>query len=774
MKSKKLFAILTLMMFAMTLLPMAAFGATYSAGQSEVKGSNTSVNVYDDTSDNLAKITVTFKDSTGAVANKKVSFWLQADTDAAEGYVQSKVSGADDAANYYKKIDGGYNPAGGGMANEDGYAVQEVWTDSNGRVFVYVGSRATGTFKVSVYNDEADRGLLIGSVTVTVGVGDGNVDLVAINDDDKDHDTYADAVKTGDTDDEDPYLVNAGDGVELRAWVHDGNSDIEGKTVTFQAKYENGSWYTIGTDVSDEDGYAYYYFEESKTGNYAYRAKISDEESGRSGVLYIKVRPQTLKTIELKTADGTNVAKGSAADLDFYVKDKYGNLIKSGLTTGDFEVKVESAPSDSKFDDSDWTASISGDLALNSAKLSDGIIRVKFTADKEGDYLLKIREQSDAVSRISASINVTAVKFGDAVSLKPSVKNIYGETVTTLTRSYSTEANTQGGQETNYWAGELSVKKVNAAGVEVTAPASTLQFASSDVTKVAVNDDGKILIKSGADGLYTITIYYDDNNVVGTAQVNVVGPPVALQATPTVSGKTATVALQYIDKNGNATYVNPQPDDLEDGGFDATYANAKDNYAKEGFTVSVPSGVTASNLSYIGKTGAGSFELTASEYGKYSVVVLTNNKKIAKTLEVEFIMPDSEKPVIGSKNVTMFIGATGYVQDGVAKVMDVAPFIQDSRTFVAVRYIAEAFGAEVGWNEATQTVTLSRSDMTVTIVIGSNVITVVKDGVTTTVEADVAAFIKDGRTVLPFRAVGEAFGATVEYDAATQAVSYQQ
>jgi hypothetical protein len=122
----------------------------------------------------------------------------------------------------------------------------------------------------------------------------------------------------------------------------------------------------------------------------------------------------------------------------------------------------------------------------------------------------------------------------------------------------------------------------------------------------------------------------------------------------------------------------------------------------------------------------------------------------------------------------MFIGATGFTKDGAPGVTDVAPFIQDGRTFVAVRPVADAFGAEIGWDEATQTVTLTRSDITVTIVIGSNTITVVQDGVTSTVTADVAAMIKDGRTVLPFRAVGEAFGATVNYDAATQSVSYQQ
>ncbi len=41
-------------------------------------------------------------------------------------------------------------------------------------------------------------------------------------------------------------------------------------------------------------------------------------------------------------------------------------------------------------------------------------------------------------------------------------------------------------------------------------------------------------------------------------------------------------------------------------------------------------------------------------------------------------------------------------------------------------------------------------------------------------EADVPAFIEDGRTVLPFRAVGNAFGATVDYDEVTQSVTYTQ
>jgi hypothetical protein len=130
----------------------------------------------------------------------------------------------------------------------------------------------------------------------------------------------------------------------------------------------------------------------------------------------------------------------------------------------------------------------------------------------------------------------------------------------------------------------------------------------------------------------------------------------------------------------------------------------------------------------------------------------------------------------GEGSVTMFIGSTGYVVNGVPMISDVAPFIKDGRTFVAVRPLANAFGVapeNIGWDEVTGTVTLTRDDITVTIVIGSNDIEVVQDGVISTVTADVPAFIENGRTVLPFRAVGEAFGATVSWDEATQSVTYE-
>ncbi len=98
---------------------------------------------------------------------------------------------------------------------------------------------------------------------------------------------------------------------------------------------------------------------------------------------------------------------------------------------------------------------------------------------------------------------------------------------------------------------------------------------------------------------------------------------------------------------------------------------------------------------------------------------------------------------------------------------DVKPFVNaDGRTMLPIRAIAEALGADVKWDEATQTATLTLGAKVVKVTLGQNNILV--DGVP--VPMDTAAASKDGRTVLPLRAVSEAMGADVGWDPATSMV----
>ena len=58
-------------------------------------------------------------------------------------------------------------------------------------------------------------------------------------------------------------------------------------------------------------------------------------------------------------------------------------------------------------------------------------------------------------------------------------------------------------------------------------------------------------------------------------------------------------------------------------------------------------------------------------------------------------------------NIKLKIGSNILEKDGQPFEMDVAPFTQDDRTFVPIRFVAENLGFNVSWDEATQTVAIT-------------------------------------------------------------------
>ncbi|MBR5535788.1 MAG: CotH kinase family protein [Clostridia bacterium] len=104
--------------------------------------------------------------------------------------------------------------------------------------------------------------------------------------------------------------------------------------------------------------------------------------------------------------------------------------------------------------------------------------------------------------------------------------------------------------------------------------------------------------------------------------------------------------------------------------------------------------------------------------------------------------------------------------DDMPVIFDVKPTIKDNRTLVPVRAIFEALGAEVLWDNETQTVKATKENVKVSIPIGSKTMTVNNE----TKALDVSAVIEDGRTLVPVRAVSEAFECDVQWDNDTQTV----
>lgn len=61
-----------------------------------------------------------------------------------------------------------------------------------------------------------------------------------------------------------------------------------------------------------------------------------------------------------------------------------------------------------------------------------------------------------------------------------------------------------------------------------------------------------------------------------------------------------------------------------------------------------------------------------------------------------------------SVTLKMTLGKTDYTLNGATKTMDVAPIIRNDRTMLPVRYVAEALGAEIAWDGATSTATITK------------------------------------------------------------------
>ncbi|MCL2047139.1 MAG: copper amine oxidase N-terminal domain-containing protein [Defluviitaleaceae bacterium] len=97
---------------------------------------------------------------------------------------------------------------------------------------------------------------------------------------------------------------------------------------------------------------------------------------------------------------------------------------------------------------------------------------------------------------------------------------------------------------------------------------------------------------------------------------------------------------------------------------------------------------------------------------------------------------------------------------------DQAPLAVSGRTLVPVRGVFEVLGFVVEWDSGTQRVTLTRSEDTILITLGSDTFTTNGESHT----LDVPAQIIGGRTMLPIRAVLESVGYNLEWEEDTRTV----
>lgn len=135
---------------------------------------------------------------------------------------------------------------------------------------------------------------------------------------------------------------------------------------------------------------------------------------------------------------------------------------------------------------------------------------------------------------------------------------------------------------------------------------------------------------------------------------------------------------------------------------------------------------------------------------------------------VKVVNAEAVSAVPTKRSANFQIGSTTYTVNGVQSTMDVAPYVKDGRTYLPVRYVAYALGISpenVIWDGVKAT--FIGQGRVVQVTPGSNVLAI--NGAP--VSMDVVAEVVDGRVMVPFRWVAQAFGAQVDWDEATQTVT---
>lgn len=134
---------------------------------------------------------------------------------------------------------------------------------------------------------------------------------------------------------------------------------------------------------------------------------------------------------------------------------------------------------------------------------------------------------------------------------------------------------------------------------------------------------------------------------------------------------------------------------------------------------------------------------------------------------------DPTVPPAPQREIILNVGILLASVNGQPLTLEAGPFIDTgtNRTLVPIRFIGEALGAHIEWNNVTDQVIIKDGDQEIVLTIGSR--NVLVNGVQH--EIDCAPIIlPPGRTFVPVRFVSETLGAAVDYDKTNKQISIRR
>ena len=808
MKNKKLFAILTLVCFMMTLMPVAAFAGP-NAGLAEVSS------VY--TTDENASEKVQVKANGDADASK-ANLGIKFDFDAATNitttvYVWFVKDGSNvPVVNVAGDINGKTDIPGVftgevtqgteykfAFANSGKYKVYASFNDPSdvkdesttaGKISNVEDKLGSVTnhqsFEITSSSSSSDYGTtLSGTGAAVAAYGDQSTDWTAktyVGDGGK----YTIDGITANNVSEQEYTVKLVDAQ---------GKAVKGQTVTLETNSSNielnkekATTDQLGqikfkiTGVKDGEYKVYI-----KAGSYEATITVTVGATGAYDIVCVKspsapidVTDDLGKKIQFTFSDanGNAVTTTKAADAGATAAfrsdgNNYGVAITnkdnetigyenlgSGITNAKPYVAIVSQPSASDLENADLLLEPADDnayranlaLASTSDDLAEGTYTIKVVLDN-GKYTtvtfevkefttpvaLNLTYEADAVE-LNSSVAIDTLEWVDANGV---TKDATGKVDLAATGYAVLNFVTEDGRVVSHYVdketGEIcgendkNAKPVHySAGTVLTK--SDDKYVGQTITVVAVDDrynltaNATLTVADEASELAfdTKTLAVNANNKVGVAVVDSQGNKVALNRG---AGATATISYVVLDKPEGAK-VSVSTD------------GSDNNILTEGtFKMNVTSN-TVGNV-------------TIQAVAKVTYTSTENQATVVKYYTGTQIFAVGKDSV--GQVVVMSIGSNEIIINDAKGTIDAAPMIQNDRTYVPFRALAEAFGAEVAYDEATQAVTAELNGVTVVMTIGSATYTV--NGTEQTM--DVAPFITGSRTMIPVRFAAEAFGIKV-------------
>lgn len=758
---KKVVALLTLAMFVMTMLPVAAFAASGDPAvpeNSRVSFDIDKTNPTIDTDEVLVVEAHMFADKYDQNPNSmaKTAIWVEDENgkkvnDAVIDMVNQKdeFTGAWEMENGYPVVKKG--DTGVTLGNENRFGVQiataGVYTLHVGQVQTDIVAGNTSIVEIGKYKNGQQftvDTVAEDSMTFVDEFGDElpvdtNEDVVTLTRTDLEKTNFeyngVDTYKVTGTllDENDTPMTDK----EVTLSSNKDNLKLENETVTTNNKGEFDIEFSLDDEVNATVTITY--------GDLEYTLKVDGaDESNYENITTTKEGGYVLAG---KDKNYAQASKFLSTAVQFEITDKNGNVQEGNLPKSELASVV--GANHNKY--VKVTAPKNSTLKPKSLVLAwdpeEKVYTLKYVGTNpekdlvEGEYTVTVA----LLNGDSAKATFNVAKFGDVKDLAIKTYRANGK----LNELVETDDKIALGD-----VFEIIVKYVDENGIEI--------YAIND--NIQVGAEGKAIKKQLNDAGFAAAYMLKANSTVNES---LIGTTIKVTAFDSKEKKLATKELTVVDayKTYSLSFDKNEGKVNTDNNVKVSVVDKNDKVADE-----VNGVVYAYVDSQSNKDAKVTVDIPETAYkGKFNIKVYANQPTTADivvgvktvngaiyagTLTYTF----GEESIPAGTSVVMTLGSTEMiVNNQLVDMKDAAPFAQDNRTFVPFRALGEALGAKVDYDQDAKTVTYKLGSSEIVMTLGSKDYTV--NGVKKTM--DVAPFAKDNRTYVPVRFVGEGLGFTV-------------